>query len=339
MGKRLQKKCGLRPKPISFFQLLIGSQSGLTIIEIMIAVFLLGMVMISVINSTSTSFEMRDATVKINKENLSIETAMDRISWDIEHQYSPLFFSRVFRSQSPGTDSSDSSSSSGGVISGDTAENSGINSLLAPYSNNENFSGPSEYALPIPIIKSEDKNELHFFTVANRRKVVDSKASHFAWVKYKLEKDEANSAEKKSNEQQDFPNLVRYQFSANPFLKETIQWDKIRPQILLRNVKKLQFLYWDEIKKKFVENMNELKSNEKYFRGIKIVIEYVDASNVERLNERIFRPLFPYFEPEDLGALLKSGNTSSGSLDENNSETEEGPEDEEEDEEEISEGV
>ena len=111
MGKRLQKKCGSRLEPLKTFQVLLDSNAGLTIIEIMIAVFLLGMVMISVINSTSTSFDMRDATVKINKENLSIETAMDRMSWDFEHQYTPLFFSRPFRSQSNNSSNSDTSSS------------------------------------------------------------------------------------------------------------------------------------------------------------------------------------------------------------------------------------
>ncbi len=259
---------------------LYKNQKGFTLFEVMIAITILAFIMVSVISVTETSQTTADRVIGEDRELLQIETAMSRFEWDFSQIYSPLYFSHK-------TDPS-----------GFTEEQiPAYEQLIQHYQGNERFSGISYEGIPIPIINSDEKNEVIFLTMSNRRKMQNIKNSHFAWVKYSLKSPEENTEEEGQN-------LIREFVTKDIFSKEEIDWDDVKDQILLRKVNKLEIEFWDKKSKKWNSNLRAVADGKSLLRGVKLKITYLNPDNNEVYSERIFRPLFPSFEPENMYKFL-----------------------------------
>lgn len=264
-------------------------QSGFTLIEILIAITLLSFVMLSVVSITDSSITTTNRVTSEDTEYLQVETAMNRVDWDISQAYSPLYFSHEMKPQNLTAE-----------------EGEAYNRLVSNYQNNDRFAFPSYDALPVPTYKAEDKNTITFFTTSNRRKLKNIKQSHFAWVQYTLESDDRiNSTDKNSAK-----GVFVRKFAPNDvYNTEAVEWGNIKSQVLLRNVESVLFEFWNPTTRKWVDNLDLIKNGNHLFRGVKLTLEWIDPDGIETKFIRVFRPLFPNFQPEDMYKLEKESIT------------------------------
>jgi len=267
----------------------LRNQHGFTLMEVMIAITILSFIMIAVVSTTDSSQQVKDRVLKEDKERLQVETALSRFEWDFSQIYSPLYFSHEMRKTS--------------FESQETLQV--IDNIIAFYQQKNLFNKISYDNTPIPRVIFQDKSTFGFFTTSNRRKFKNIKQSHFAWVLYQLEKSEEEGARAKNI-------LVRKYIANDVWNDEEIDFKETKSQILLRNIESLKFEFWDREKKKWVDNINTITNGEHKVWGVKMSIEWIDPTNVKVLFVRMFRTLFPYFEPEDMYKLKQPRSTIPG---------------------------
>ncbi|MBL6989345.1 MAG: prepilin-type N-terminal cleavage/methylation domain-containing protein [Bacteriovoracaceae bacterium] len=256
---------------------------GLTLIEVLVAITLLSILMLYIYSIVDESTTTKDRTIAEDRQLLQVETALSRFRLDFSLIYSPLYFSAIKKKGRS-----------------DSEENQRLASRFKP---SEKYPQITEKGIPVPIFEMPDRQSIVFLTSSNKRKVSDSRQSNYAWLKYTLR---SNSIEDQSKKFA--PNeLIRYYTPHNPYSKEH-DWDEVKPQLLLRNVKSLEFLIWDDEKTDFVSKSLELEKGGKAIRGLKLVLVWVDSMENEHTEERIYRPLWPYFDV----TLDKDGNTIDG---------------------------
>jgi len=90
--------------------------------------------------------------------------------------------------------------------------------------------------------------------------------------------------------------IVR-QFNPNNIYNKEFEWTDIKAQILLKRVKSLEFLFWNPAREDFSNSLTDLE-NKNLLRAIKIKLIWKDLNNQELTFEKIFRPLWPFFNPE-----------------------------------------
>ena len=138
------------------------------------------------------------------------------------------------------------------------------------------------YVVPVPLEKDDG---YIFFTAANRRRQEGQKQSNYAWVRYEIMNlDDGTSA------------LVRRYLPGKVFLG-VFEWDKIKPQVILKRAKKLQFFFWHPQKEKFMEHLRDLPSPV-VLRAVKVELTWEDLSGQEQTFTRIIRVVWPYFNPQ-----------------------------------------
>lgn len=256
-----------------------NNQNGFTLLEVLIAITVLSFIMIGVIAMTSSTQNTADRVISEDRENLQIETAMARFEWDFSHIYSPMFFSHVKRPDQLSKE-----------------EKPIVTRMLAKLRQKPKFNTLSFENILVPLFSSDGKNSLTFFTASNRRKLQNIKQSNYAWVRYSIAKDTS----KDSNGDLLGGNMLVRQFAPdNAFDNKKIEWDRIKSQVLVRKVIKMVISYWDPKKAKWVENLKSVKNGRNIIYAIKVTINMKDASDVDRLIIRVFRPLFPIFKSED----------------------------------------
>lgn len=274
------------------------NQKGFSLLEVLIAVTILGFMSISITTFTDSTI---DASLQISAEDiesLQIETAMSRLEWDISQSYSPLYFEQQMDPQQM------------------TPEEGEIYNQLADYyQNNNQFNLLSFSGLPAPIVRTPKKGSFVFFTASNRRKIKNAKQSNFSWVKYEILPDNLSDEEK---EIIGVPTqmLVRRVFANDVYTPDQIDWDEVKPQVLLHKILDIKFEFWDYQKEKWNQNLDVIQLGINVIRGVRLTVKYLDPTNEELTSVRIFRPLFPYFDPEDMYKFLKAqkkgANTASG---------------------------
>ncbi len=262
------------------------TNKGFSILEVLISVTLLSFIMLGVISVTGDSTETKERVIEEDKENLQVEMAMARFEWDFSQIYSPLYFSRRYEKPftPPGQSASEATKS--------------FETINNRYSSNKRFPFPNQDGLPVPKFTLEDKT-FTFFTTSNRRKTENSKESHFAWVKYTIETPKDREDDKPGE------NLVRYVITKDPFGKDELDWSDVKGHVIMEGVTSYKISFWDREKKVWVDSLATLKDGEHKLWGAKLEIGWVDASGIERLDTRIFRPLWPYFEPEDINKIAQ----------------------------------
>lgn len=259
---------------------------GFSLIEVMISITILAAISLSIVTIQEDAQNSKEAIVAEDKDWLQVETAFARFEWDISHIFSPLYYSHAMRNDQLQTEE----------------EQEAYNIIVEPYATNENFAFPSYDAHPVPIFKFENKNTFEFFTTSNRRKFRNSKQSNYAWVRYTIEDFSEKNTDKTTKA------LVRYFYADNPFTADAIAWDKIKAQILLRNVENLKFEFWDNSQRKWFNGLDLIQDGAHKLDAVKVILEWLSKDNQKLKFERIFRPLFLNFKPENMYQFNKKNN-------------------------------
>lgn len=261
--------------------------------EVMIAIVLLAFIMITVISITENSQNSKERTNRLNRDNLQIETALSRIEWDLTQIFSPLYFAQRFA----------------GKI--DPAAGNTPLDLFAYKFRHPRFNGVSMDGQPLPIIKTNEDNDIIFFTSSNRRKLQNSKQSHFMWVSYKLKNHDVTEDETGSSINNSLTtaaptanvkDLVRYMDNGDIYKAEEWDFEKIKPTVLLEKVEELKFEFWNTSTKKWDTNINTVPQGNQLLRGLRVTLEWYDSQGVKRTIAKILRPYWPLVVPQDNAA-------------------------------------
>jgi prepilin-type N-terminal cleavage/methylation domain-containing protein len=287
----------------------IKNQQGFTLLEVLIALTLLAMMMVFVYQMISSSTETKDRITEDDRDLMALEFALYRIELDISQIYSPLFHSglkaidsSLYEEENQTLDRQDSQ-------------------LEGAYQATQKFPAMTARGQLVPALENEDKSTFVFFTASNRRKVQNSKQSRYAWIRYRLDSDEKTEDDKLKEELTGATRgeyrIVRQIVTENIYSPEH-EWSKVREQVLLRSVKRLEFQYWSEENEKFVSSIRELNAKANSLRMIKLLMTYINNSGNEVEIERIFRVSWPYFDPQKDIDAIKASKKSLDNQDPNN---------------------
>lgn len=329
-----------------------GCNRGFTLLEVLIAITLLGFITLGVVSVTDNAIITKDRTTELNKNNLAIESALARFEWDFGQIYSPLFFSTVLNMQSNSQNPSATSDNNndgvddltgnpivpqGGQPGGQPAAPVPPNPQLQQYyeqviermQQNEHFLALSKEGLPIPRFYAPERNVLEFLTASNRRKTENVKQSSFAWVRYGLTEmtlDQQKENEDKSDKiPKSLKNLVRWLDPNDPWGTKRIDIENVKAGVLLENVEVLEFSFWDFQKRKWETSLRAIQNGESVIRGVKLFITWYDSQGVKRSAERIFRNHWPMVIPQETAAAPNPGQAQAGqNAGGNNGETDDG---------------
>jgi len=248
-------------------------QNGFTLVEVLIAIVLLAFISLYTFKMVDNSTDTKERVLKEDQLMMQTLTATSRLDVDFSQLYSPLFY---YSKANPAINSN--------AIYQDNATSQG------------SFDGKTINGMIIPQFQAEDKSTIVFMTSANRRKVIDTKESRFTWVRYSLRKSEKKDEESDSktiNSKGD-QELVRQTIGTNIYANE-LNWSDVKAQVLLYQVKNVEFSYWDERSKKYVSSLIDLNENKNTIRSIKLDLTWIDENDHEQKIEKIYRILNPYF--------------------------------------------
>jgi prepilin-type N-terminal cleavage/methylation domain-containing protein len=260
------------------------NDNGFTLMEVLIAITILSFIMVSIITIQDNSQTTKDRVLSEDRDWLQVETAFSRLEWDFSQIFSPLYYSHEMRIDETASEE----------------EQEVFNMMSEPYVSNENFGFPSYDAHPVPIFKQDGKDTIEFFTTSNRRKFKNIKQSNFAWVRYTVESLQGEDGGDSTKA------LVRYFFPDDPFNPDPIRWDRLKGQVLLRNVEKIKFEYWNRETRKWVDNFDLVKDGRHKILGLRVILDWLDKDGNAFNFMRVFRPLFPHFVPEDMYQLRRN---------------------------------
>lgn len=273
---------------------LLTNQSGFTLVEVLISIVLMAFVALTTYQITDSSINTKENVTKEDREIMQVLTMLNRMDADFQESYSPLFFDAQ-ASRSASVDDS----ANGGNYSND----------INYFEGNKNFYAKTKAGHLIPFYLAEEKGTLQFLSTAHRRRVEGKKESRFAWIKYSLRSSAQNQDSDSEEEKRGENELVRQSFAGDIYNKE-IDWEKVPAQVVIQNIKELEFQFWDERTKKFTANINDLNENRYNIRAVKVVFTWIDPDKNEQKFEKNFRTLWPYFNPKQDEMLNNSSNPS-----------------------------
>ncbi len=255
----------------------------MTLMEVMIAIALLAFVMLGVVGITDNAQNSKDRTVVIDRDNLQVETAMARLDWDFSHIWSPLYFTQKFQGNL------------------NPQENPGVEEVAYLYENHPRLRMPSKEGLPIPYFRSKEKDEIVFLSAGNRRKLANQRQSPFMWVRYYLGDTPEDPDAKGEPDPKSKKSLMRQVFPEDPWSKEELDFEGTKGAVLLEQVEKLEFSFWNPNSKKWETNLTTIPDGDLLSRGLQLVMTWYDSQGAERTTTRWFRPFWPPVLPQDPG--------------------------------------
>ena len=274
----------------------------MTLIEVMIAITLLAFVILGVTSITENSQNAKDRTLQTDRDNMQIETVFSRLDWDFSQIWSPLYFTQKFA----------------GTLNPQTMP--GLEEMIYLYENHPRFRLPSKEGLPIPTFRSREKSEIIFLTSGNRRKIENQKQSNFMWVRYYLGDTPSDDLEESTpkatpvSENTTKKSLLRQTFTEDVWSKDEFDFEDTRSSVVLENVEKLEFQFWNPTTKKWGDNLKTIPDGEHLLRGLKMSIEWFDDRGTKRKAERWLRPSWQNWMPKDTPApaAATTGNSAGG---------------------------
>ena len=274
------------------FNSISHSEAGLTLLEIMISIVLLSFVMMGVVAIVDNSQNTKDRIVIQDRDNLQIETSLNRMHWDFSQLWSPLYFSQRF------------------MGSLDPNQNPGIEEVRFLYDGHPRLRAPSKEGVPIPIFQNREKGDLIFLTTSNRRRMENQAQSNFSWIRYFV--GDSNIIDESSGEQITTKALMRQVFAEDPWAKEELPLETTRTTVLLENVEEFDVQFWNPSTKKWETNMKAIQDGESVIRGIKIFVKWKDSKGLERETTRYFRPTWPQIMIQDSQSGLAQAGVQGG---------------------------
>lgn len=289
------------------------TESGFSLIEVLIAITLLAFITLGVVNITQDAIQNKERTTEFNNNNLLVESALSRFEWDLTQIYSPLYFTSAMNVNQnlAGVGGAPTTDENGNPIDPSTQPpvkppnpvlQAYYEQILSRFERNERFVTVSKDGQPIPRFHSPEKTTFEFFTSSNRRKTENTPQSHFAWVRYSLADQEVKADEKVHPEMpSSVKSLVRYFTADDPYDDKRIDADgngTVKAAVLLKNVESLEFLFWDYKKRKWENNLRVIQDGESVIRGVMMKLTWWDSGG-KRSIERTFRPHWPMVVPVD----------------------------------------
>lgn len=251
---------------------------GFTIVEIIIALTILSFMVIGIYTVVDNNIKTKETVLTEDQAYLQAYNALFRFEQDFTQIWSPLYYSVI---DGAGTKKEGDGRNDDDPFTGEFSKN-----LYIP---REAFPKSNRLGHPIPLIKQEEKSELIFLTTSNRRRFEGQKQSHFQWVRYSLGKDE---------DKEDF--VFQRQTLPSDLFREQIDWSKIQPQPLLRNVKSLKFEFWNKSSEKWVDALKDIPAEKQLAPDIiRVVLERFSPGLGEQTIIRVFRPLWPNFDVKE----------------------------------------
>lgn len=302
------------------------SNRGFTLLEVLIAITLLGFITLGVVSVTDNAVNTKERTHEANQNNLAIESALARFEWDFGQIYSPLYFSTVLNMQSATSNPYANDPNNTNNTSGNTNPAGAVpqvnpqlqmyyESVIERMQLNEHFKSLSKEGLPIPKFYAPEKNIFEFLTVSNRRKIENVRQSTFAWVRYGLTDMTPDQVKEQEDDKVEIPkglkNLTRWFDPNDPWGMKRIDIETVKGAVLLENVEVLEFSFWDYQRKKWETNLRTIQQGENLIRGVKVFITWYDSQGIKRSMERIFRNHWPMVVPQDQNTTpgLQGGTT------------------------------
>ncbi|MFZ4713515.1 MAG: PulJ/GspJ family protein [Bacteriovoracaceae bacterium] len=256
--------------------------SGFSILEILIAISLLGFITIGVVALTNDATNSKERISAEDKEKMQILTALSVLEWDLSHLYSPMYYAKKL------------------PVKGRITEEI-YNKIQDRFERNPHFGFTDIDGRPVPIFENSDKHSFEFYTDSNRRRQANVKQSNFAWVKYTLEAEEA-----KDGNDTDLSGkfkLMRYFSAENPYRAEKLNSgtdnEKIKAQVILENVEDLEFFFWNPENQKFVTPITAVAGAQNMIRAVQVKITWKDKLGGTQKIDKIYRPLWPVFDPNE----------------------------------------
>jgi prepilin-type N-terminal cleavage/methylation domain-containing protein len=238
---------------------------GFTLIEVLIAVVILAYLMLHVYNIVDSGTKTKESVTTEDAHYFELITVLNRLDYDISQAYSPLYFSAYAKIQ--------------------TEDQSGQN--LINFEPSKKWPAQSADGLLIPEFETPNKNDFIFFSAANRRKKQDQKQSSYAWIRYFV----------RDQKEPQFPEakfeLVRQVVNENIYTGDH-EWEDAKEQVILKNLKDIDILFWNSKREKFVETLRESEVD-KIFRAVLIKGILVIDETLELPFEKIIRPLYPIY--------------------------------------------
>ena len=253
----------------------LATQKGFTLVEVLIAIVLLAFISLYTFKMVDNSTDTKEKVVKEDKLLLQTLIAVSRIDSDFSQLYSPLYsYSKEIPTNDPNSN-----------VYQDTSVPRG------------SFDGKVKNGMIIPQFKSEDKASIILFTSANRRKVADAKESRYTWVKYSLrtsDKNDPQTSEEKKSHEGGGQEIIRQTISSNIYAND-LNWNDTKAQVLLTQVKSLEFSFWDERAKKFQTSIQDLNEIKNQIRSIRMQMVWIDEDNHEQKVDKTYRVGYPFF--------------------------------------------
>ena len=248
----------------------LKTNSGFTLIEVLISITLLSILMSYVYNIIDNSVNTKDTITQEDRALLGIERALDRIATDFTQVYSPLYFSPIKKD-----------------YSSEDKKNDDLDKKVNEFETSEKFPLLSHNGLPVPAFESPDKSTFIFLSTANRRRIENTKEARFVWVRYKLISDEKSRGGS---------TLIR-NFIATDIYSPDNDFSKADDQVILRNIKNLSFEFWDPVKKRWASGLREIGNAKYTIALIRIKMEWLDVNDNIIEFSRTFRQYWQTYDP------------------------------------------
>jgi prepilin-type N-terminal cleavage/methylation domain-containing protein len=269
------------------------AESGFTLLEVMISMFIIVFIGIAIYQMVTKTFELRDVLSNEGDFYNGIRLSMQIVQRDVALMYSPVLILPDYPKQ-PGQTGQPTSPELAGPQTPQSQQQALQDAQdLAAGDNGQTFQfwGPmldKTGIRPMHFIGTEDK--MSFVAVSNVRIYRDSPESEFVKVAYELVKDEDESAPEGTSI------LVK---TASPNVwEEDERRDKLRKTYaVLRGVKKLKFRYWrkDKGKDGYTSSWDSDKEDQKnvYPDLIEVSVEVHGPSKLVFEGIYSFRPEVP----------------------------------------------
>lgn len=256
---------------------------GFTLIEILIATVILAFMMVGVITFTNSSSNTVERITKEDREYMQIELALSILDQDFSQIYSPLYFSKLSQANL-------NFDASGQVKA----------PIMNSFQPTKRFPKATEQQIPVPEFQNPDKTTLEIFNCGNIRRLQDEKESVYSWIRYEL---------KSMSDQQNPPlfQLIRKTNVIDPYNPD-FDFTDVREQVVLKNIKELEFQFWNPRSQKFVSSLGEIENGKYIIHAVKIIMKVWDSTQVETYVEKVFRPLWPSpLEDKDAATSPRGG--------------------------------
>lgn len=257
--------------------------AGFSLIEVLIAITILSLLMVSVYTIIDNSTNTRDVIVSEDRVKLQFEMGLSRLERDLQFVYSPLYY--------------ESTKEDDDKIYNKVFQNQNLTNEFsrfdykkesAPFSDNSNFEGLSQSNKPIAIIENVEKGSLKFLTSSGRRLIKDSKQSNQFWVRYQIVTNE-------NGENKEAPYALTRTVIKEDIYNGDLDWDKAKEYIVLDNLKEFEFKFWDPVREKYVGSLKELNKNKRTPYLFKVIFKSITIKGEITEGERSIRVIWPFF--------------------------------------------